>query len=247
MKECYILNSNDFSRICDFKSLLRFKYQNIFKADMDSLIHRSESIIGAELLVDAPRLIEAGVPKSELAHIVCLGEVDLGCLEYAELFLGKDKIFVNIEKVSLCDVKLLKSISSSSSKLKLIGVELVVEITERDFCDSCVRIIEGLSYLKDEKVKLAKDDFEYLDYISDKISRELELYYDYIKVDVPINSLELDRFKEFMEKFGENKRIIIERVETIDQLENINLEKVWGLQGFLFCKGVSIPKMSRFY
>lgn len=247
MKECYILNTNNFGRKCDVRSVLSFKYQNIFRADMSSIVHRSENIIGAELLIDTNRLIESGVTKDELENVIFLGEADFASLKCSEVFLGKEKLFINIEKVSLCNVKLLKSISESNIKLKLIGVDLVVEITERDFCNNCVRIIEGLTYLKSEGVKLARDDFDYTAHINGRDERELELYYDYIKIETPINNIEVRTFNDFINMFGRKKRIIVERVETIEQLRNINLDKVWGLQGFLFCKGVSIPRLSHFY
>ncbi len=244
MNDCYLLNSNRYETSRMLSSLLLFKCQNIFDPLIESFKNNRHCIIGAELLVDFQHLKSLGVPLEQSNELISSGEAAHSSLDYASTILGKEVVFVNVERCNLCDMKILKRIITLSNQLLLIGIELVIEITERNFCGICVRVVEGLTYLKENKVKLAADDFDYIGYKNDSKEKELVLYYDYIKLEMPVNEFERMVFNDFIDCYSSVKRIIVERVETTRQMKSLPVDKLWGVQGFLFCKGYMVPRIS---
>ena len=246
MEACYILKSLDYDSLRGISSLLRFKYQNIFLPNLTSVKHQGDNIVGAELLVDFDYLEAIGIARHQSYRMICMGEASHKSLDYVAAITGKRVVFVNIERSNLCEIKILKRITILNTRLNLLGVELVVEVTERDFCGQCCRVIDGLTYLKNNDVKLACDDFDYTSFRLNQFNSELTLYYDYVKLEFPDNRNEIQDFNKFIKHFSDSKKIIIERIETIEQLRELPLDKLWGVQGFLFCKGVKLPRNPSF-
>lgn len=244
MDSCYILNSNQNINHNNVNKL-RFKYQNIFSSDVAYVnnfkcIHKY--ILGSELLIDIPESISAGLMNEQIEKLISSGGVVHDTIDAAPLLWNKKRVFINIERNNLCDVRVLKKILMLCENLKLAGVELVIEVTERDFCGNCPRIVEGLTHLKLKGISLACDDYEYINTTPGVNDKELLLYYDYIKLEIPREKSRVEKFNKFIHQYGLKKKIIIERIETTEQVDALDLNNVWGLQGFLYCKEISIPK-----
>ncbi|MBL4560996.1 MAG: EAL domain-containing protein [Labilibaculum sp.] len=222
---------------------LRYRYQNIFSADSVSEINGGYNAIASELLIDRKLSIHSNA--EDLDFVIHFGEAANKTLDYACAYSLSSplSIFINIERSNLCDVKVIKRICDISKRLELFGTELVVEVTERDFCSKCTKVLEGLTYLKSKEVVLAKDDFDYLTLDFKSINTELALFYEYVKIDVPLNFKEKVIFDDFVEAHYKTKKIIVEKIETKEQLKMLDLIKLWGVQGFLFCKGETISKI----
>lgn len=247
MNDCYILKSSFYENTRNLAVELRFKYQNIFSTKVNSansIVDKQGSIIGAELLLDFNFLLGRGASHSEMNDIVCLGEAANGAIDCASHFMSKKVVFINLERSNLCDVRILKRVITLNERLNLVGVQLVVEITERNYCGRCCRIVQGLTYLKSCDVKLACDDYNFMGYELGVNDAELLLFYDYIKLEVPVGEADINRMNEFIEYYGSDKKIILEKIEENEQLNNVNFDKIWGLQGFAYCKGICLPNMS---
>lgn len=151
-----------------------------------------------------------------------------------------DYIFINMERSHLCDNHLISEIIKLNFILKKHKSNLVVEITERDHCGSCVRIIEGIKYLSASGIMLAIDDYDiYKDDLSNFLfSKDVKDLFDIVKINIPEQYL-LPTFNKFISKC--DKRIIVEMVETREQLEQIeNRNDIWGIQGYIYDKGVKL-------
>lgn len=245
MDDCYILKSSSYEYARKLAIDLRFKYQNIFNTKVSSstnIADKQKNIIGVELLLDFNFLYEKGISYNEANEIIYQGEAAHGAIDCAPLIAGKEVIFINLERSNLCDMKILRRVVTLSDRLRFAGVQLVVEITERNYCGRCSRIVQGLTYLKSSNVKLACDDYNFIGYELGVNDAGLLLFYDYIKLELPVGDADFNRMSEFIEYYGSEKKIILERVEANEQLNNVNFEKVWGLQGFAYCKGISLPK-----
>ncbi|MGL5668561.1 MAG: hypothetical protein ACRDD9_20835 [Shewanella sp.] len=245
MNDCYILKSLRYEHIRNLAVNLRFKYQNIFSTkviSVDSIAGKRESIVGAELLLNFYFLLERGISHTEINDFITLGEAAHGAIDCASLLAGKGVVFINLERSNLCDVKILNRVINLNETFKNFGVQLVVEITERNYCGKCYRIIQGLTFLKSFDIKLACDDYNFIGHNIGVNDVELLLFYDYIKLEVPVGEADIDKMNEFIEYYGSEKKIILEKIEVNEQLTNVNLDNVWGLQGFAYCKGICLPK-----
>ncbi|MEZ9548919.1 MULTISPECIES: hypothetical protein [Vibrio] len=246
MNNCFILRSKLYENTKNLATDLQFKYQNIFSTKVtrvNNIVGREELIIGAELLIDFNVLLGHGAEYAEMDDIVCMGEAAHGAIDNAPQITGKEIIFINLERSNLCDVKILRRIVTLNERLNLAGVKLVVEITERNNCGRCCRIVQGLSYLKSCDIKLASDDYNFIGHKLDVYDTELLLFYDYIKLEMPVGEADINRMNEFIEYYGTEKKIVLEKIERNEQLYNVSLDNVWGLQGFAYCKGICLPKM----
>ncbi|MFB2732886.1 hypothetical protein [Shewanella mangrovisoli] len=245
MKNCYLLKSCLYEKTRNLAVELRFKYQNIFSTKVSStnnLAGKRENIVGAELLLDFNFLLERGVSHTEVNDIISLGEAANSAIDYASQLTSKGVIFINLERSNMCDVKILNRVITLNEILNTLGVQLVIEITERNYCGRCFRIIQGLTYLKSFDVKLACDDYNFIGHELGACDVELLLYYDYIKLEMPVGEADVNRMNEFIKYYGSDKKIILEKIEENEQLKNVNLDKIWGLQGFAYCKGICLPK-----
>ncbi|WP_220746795.1 hypothetical protein, partial [Shewanella colwelliana] len=134
MSKCYVINSLDYEGVRNFKHHLRFKYQNIFKPCVNSVHDKSENVIGAEILIDFNHLRAINLPEEKVKNLIVLGEAAHKSIDTATHFFGKSTVFVNVERINLCDMKILRRLITLNKRLFLMGVEFVVEITERTPC-----------------------------------------------------------------------------------------------------------------
>uniref|UniRef100_Q0HR83 Diguanylate phosphodiesterase n=1 Tax=Shewanella sp. (strain MR-7) TaxID=60481 RepID=Q0HR83_SHESR len=243
MNKCYLLKAKGLNDSYIYSLKLNFKYQNIFMASRKALTNPQDTILGAELLIDFSRMNHAGVCHDILDKIVRFGQAANKALDYTKVLSRKSRVFINIERCNLCDIRLLNRIAHISDELFLQDIVLVVEITERNFCGRCLRIVEGLSYLKGRGVSLAIDDYDYHNWSPEIHSVELELFFDYIKLEYPSTAKGKLKFDQFIKFYSNTKRLVVERVSERTQLESLDCEKIWGIQGFLLCRGVSLPRL----
>lgn len=236
MKEMNLSVSNSFYN-CD----VNYKVQNIFNFDGE--------ILGGELLLDFSSL--ATNKEFQLYNdAIDLGLVTNDTIAYIykkainnfDFSVFGSVLFINIERSSLCDVRLLSQIKELSMMLYLNSVKLIVEITERNKCGYCSKPTQGVEYLKKHNVALALDDFDYIN--GDFRTKELTLdLYDYVKVDIPQSFEQLKMLESFVDSYFNHlgKGLIIERVEKVDELFLcLPHESIYGYQGFYFCRGKSL-------
>ncbi|MCE9789994.1 EAL domain-containing protein, partial [Shewanella chilikensis] len=149
-----------------------------------------------------------------------------------------DYIFINIERSHLCDNHLISEIIRLSFILKEYNSNLVVEVTERDHCGSCARIIEGIKLLRKSNIMLAIDDFDiYKNDLSDILyNDDTKDLFDIVKINIPEQYL-IATLNKFVSEC--DKKIIVEMVETEEQLEQVkNISNIWGVQGYIYDRGV---------
>ena len=203
----------------------KFKAQSIVNVDGEE--------IGKEILLHG----------SSFCHLTFLQkDVLFESLNAAELLENKGSVFVNLERNLLCDTSLLQEIHLTSKRLNDRGIELVMEITERNICGICSKIQKGLHTLHRNNVSLAIDDYDYLsdDFRYEELNMKI---YKYIKVNTPLNDSEYNKLSAFSLKH-KNTNIIIERIETESFLLLNAPMKPWGMQGFLFCRGIEIKVLN---
>ncbi|MFM4941596.1 EAL domain-containing protein [Aeromonas enteropelogenes] len=142
------------------------------------------------------------------------------------------RLFINIERVYLCNEQLLQKAVILAKNLHLKGIELVLEITERNPCGKCAKIDVGLQYLKSFGIALAADDFDI--YSNDfRFGEVLSGVYDYIKIEVPTNESERKLFNDFILEISHmSKKVIIEKVEDPTLLNG--LFTPFGIQGYAY-------------
>lgn len=143
------------------------------------------------------------------------------------------RIFINVERMNLCNKVLLRKIAAAARRLYVdYDLELVVEITERNPCGYCADILHGLVFLKNNKISLAADDFDV--YGGDFRSKEVGIgLYDYIKVCMPTSIEQAKMLNEFIRLRKE--KVIIEMVERHEEIINLGVSnRAFGYQGFAY-------------
>ncbi|QBF82633.1 hypothetical protein EXU30_07960 [Shewanella maritima] len=213
--------------------------QDLLNASVDyklEEIYGQDGVVGYEVLIDnvgsvKDRLFNAGLLMDRLFYFIeqsaCFYKYDME---------GKS-LFVNFEVYELCDSKLLKKIVEFSELLKVRGMELVCEITERNLCAPCRVYEQGLLFLKKHLVHLCADDYDWAQ--GDYRSRDLLRLFNSVKLQVPKDEICLESFSknlhwnDFSNKFD---FIVFERVETVNQLhslKSLNIDHSY-YQGYLF-------------
>lgn len=215
------------------------------------IFSKSLSAWGCEILIDFNSIkysdnFVGDYLKSELQSDIIkydslLPEAIRYCIRNVERYVLSSfrYIFINMEVSSLCNPSYLSLIIHAKEKLSLNGIELVMEITERNNCKSCKRVYDGILFLIRNGVMLAADDFNYVG--NDFRLREFRaLTYTFLKLELPKNEAEFEKFRNMInicKKLGVH--LIIERIEDIKQIDKFLFDNVWGLQGFALCKGRS--------
>ncbi|MBW8184076.1 hypothetical protein [Shewanella nanhaiensis] len=150
-------------------------------------------------------------------------------------FMLGNKIFINVEAYELCNIQTLKKISEFNKIVDAYGSKLVCEITERNLCHPCTHYHNGLTYLYNNGVTLAADDYVLFkrDFREEFISK----FFKIVKIEVPkLNCKYLLEYEEEVRKISKkNKIIVFERIETEAQLyfvKNISKEEDL-LQGYI--------------
>ncbi|MHA2799752.1 EAL domain-containing protein [Vibrio harveyi] len=203
-------------------------------------------IIGFEFLINASKLSKEdsimvmtekiSEPKfvTNLINTISF-HVDNGNLKNTK-YSGK-KFFINIERNNICDKYLLGELGRLSKNLGDINIELIIEITERNFCGECKKVKEGLDSLSIMGIPLAADDYD----IYNGDFRDIEIVngtYSYIKVKAPQTHVEKEKIIQFSSKLKKRKeKLIVENVETLTDLNILEAIRPFGVQGFLFHKG----------
>ncbi|QQX79908.1 hypothetical protein JK628_20790 [Shewanella sp. KX20019] len=228
MSKCRILNlcnSNDLKSIqCFYK--------------LQSIVNISGDRVASELLIDRLKLTSN---LYDLERKLRFGSLCANALNTASKLSFEKELFINIERRNLCDIKTLIHIRDASISLCDLGVKLVIEITERNLCGNCPRIAEGLTFLRQCAISLAVDDYDYINYDFREDEVKKNNYYEYIKITMASNENELKKMNEFIKILSETHKIIIERIENEKEIYKIDQKYIWGMQGFAFCNGVSLP------
>lgn len=154
-------------------------------------------------------------------------------IEDEKQILSGKSLFINLERSHLCDKFLLCDIVILSKKLNKKSGTLIIELTERDICGRCPKIDEGISFLKNNNVLLALDDYE----VNKGDFRRNELdanIYQFIKVDFSSVFNNLISIKDILR--NHDIKLIIEYIENESDKEWIskNLANTWALQGYLY-------------
>lgn len=207
-----------------------YKYQRIFNA--------KNEVVGIEVLIDHSRSNSLSMGLFIHSDPI-FSSSTLYLLERLFSSLDKDlseyrnngaKVFINIERSNLCDIKIIAMAIKCHRKAKELGVVIVLEVTERNHCYSCKNIEEGLRTLRESGVNIAIDDYDIYngDYRREEISQG---YYNYIKVEAPTNINQHDKLIEFLET--SKCKVILEKIESNDCIENMK-HLLWGMQGFAY-------------
>ncbi|HEH9404375.1 TPA: hypothetical protein SIA26_004580 [Aeromonas bestiarum] len=210
--------------------------ETAFYYKLQKVVSYEQDVIGYEVLLDFEKA-QALISDGLMLYTKAIN--DGSALDYLLSMLMKDnfsffstKIFINVERINLCNETLLRKINlAAKNLLKTNQVELVVEITERNPCGYCVDIMYGLVYLTRCKVLLAVDDFDI--YGDDFRKKEINIgLYDFIKIIMPKSTAEAIVFNQFVST--RNEKIIVEMVEVHNHLEQWELNVVYGYQGFAY-------------
>ncbi|EEZ00029.1 diguanylate phosphodiesterase [Vibrio sp. RC586] len=213
---------------------IKYKLQNIVEPE-------TGYTIGYEILIDGANLSEtekSNIYNKQIKHPNAvrslLNTIQLAIENNKQLpkMLENKKLFINLERSNLCDYFLLSELKAFSNLLKEQSTELIIEITERNSCQSCKRLSDGLLLLNVLDIPLAADDYDI--YTSDFREHEYKSgVYDYIKIRVPKTCQEKRKLAQFFDSI-ENEKVIIENVETDDQYQFAKSLTPFALQGFHF-------------
>lgn len=231
--KCHLLNEQPTSLSDDL--IISTVSEFFFK--MQKIVTFGGDVIGYEILLDFQKA-QQEMKDGVLVYTQAIN--DGRSLDYLlNIMLTKKptvsgkKMFINVERMNLCNKMLLRKIVATARHLQTkYDIDLVVEITERNPCGYCVNVMHGLLYLKKSHVSLAADDFDI--YRGDFREKEIDTgLYDFIKVDMPKSQLEAVRLNEFIHKRNEN--IIVEMVENHEKIMFFGVSgRVYGYQGFAY-------------
>lgn len=233
LRHCQLLNgtSSFHSDEILISTLDKFYYR------MQRIVSLQGDTIGVEVLLDFQRAQgEIGNGIIEYTRAINDGrslDFLLNALLKKTLAYSQKKIFINVERMNLCNKVLLRKIATTSRKLYVENdTELVVEITERNPCGYCADILHGLVFLKKNKVYLAVDDFDL--YHGDFRNKEVDIgLYDYIKVNIPESIEQARKLNEFVS--SRKEKIIIEMVDEHNKIRKLGISNnVFGYQGFAY-------------
>lgn len=232
MKNCHLFDSlsTTFSDDHIISTLNRFHYR------LQKIVTEDKRVIGYEVLLN---FAKADCDSKKTYHQYNNAINDGRALDYLlnhlltkPLMIFSKKIFINVERMNLCNKFLMRKLVAVSNLLFLNNdIELVVEITERNQCGSCNEIHKGLTFLKRNVVSLAADDFDI--YNGDFRDNEIRMgLYNYIKVIMPTSPSEVSKLNSFITITKE--KIIIEMVEDYYILKSLNIKSVYGYQGYAY-------------
>lgn len=209
-----------------------FSSLTTYNIKLEDIVSCSGDVLGYEILLDFESAKKDGdwVLKEYKKSIYDTSAIDFTIKKIIsnKMRLNVERIFLNFERMHLCNYLLLQRMVLFSKELFLRDIELVLEITERNECNNCQQIYFGLSFLKRMGVVLAIDDLDI--YGNDfRMSEVLAGMYDYIKIEMPVNEHQRSQFNRFSIDFKIGK-IILEKVADLEEMNG--LVKPFGLQGF---------------
>ncbi|MFB2681258.1 EAL domain-containing protein [Shewanella mangrovisoli] len=240
LQDCPILNLTNDKKITLNKEInLKYKTQ--------SIVSKAGKPIAEELLLNFEHaqlnscikyyqsVIETGALTNESLEFI----IERRLINSLNL-QSCNKLFINIERNNLCDVRTLRLINEAAKTLENSNVSLVVEITERKCSNTCNRGIEGLLQLKNMGITLAIDDYDYISRDFRKPELDIGLY-DYIKINNPQIEVQRDNFEKIIDKsFKKGLKVIVEHIESRKDFEKLPHDYIYGYQGYHFCIGKPI-------
>lgn len=222
----------------DSVSLKKASYGDIFSSltyyevKFEKIVSWHGDLLGYEILLDFDFARRKGLLEDYKKGILDMSVIEytLSRLVRSSMVFNPKRLFVNMERSHLCNPHLLRKAVLVSRQLFLNNVELVLEITERNPCLNCPRILKGLLFLKREGVSLAIDDYNIYD-DDFRAPEVLAGLYNYIKIEMPMNELEQRSFNSFSLQLAPScGKVILERVELLDDVKQ--LVRPFGLQGY---------------
>lgn len=235
LRQCRLLQVDDFPFNIDEKDLI-LTSETVFHYRLQKIVSYQQHVIGYEVLLDFSKA-HLGMQDGLVQYTKAIN--DGSALDYllsklinGDLKIFSTRLFINVERMNLCNKILLRKINLAAKKLLQTNqVEMVVEITERNPCGYCVDIMHGLVYLKRSNVLIAVDDFDI--YGDDFRKKEVNIgLYNFIKVIMPKSSVEAAIFNDFVS--GRHEKIILEMVEEHYHIEQWKLCVAYGYQGFAY-------------
>ncbi|MCS0137394.1 EAL domain-containing protein [Vibrio alginolyticus] len=143
----------------------------------------------------------------------------------SEYILPKN-IFLNVEKFSLLDRSIIKSLFILNRDINRYNKKLIVEITERH-TELDYLIIQIIPELKDKGLTFALDDF-----LLDDIFNPFIKYFDFIKTDITELYNKHNSYELIYHLIENKKQIVVEKISTKEQLDYALTHPVHYIQGF---------------
>ena len=202
-------------------------------------------------LITAAQMIET-LDDASMAAKIGKVVVEKALKQAAEWKLAKvpfGKVSVNVTTADFTDGDVVNRISDGLLKYRIRPQEFLVELTEKIFLGEKAPIVmDGIAALRDLGVEIALDDFG----TGYQQMMHLDLA-DRWKVDKQhINNIDTDPTKLELVKtlisLGEKlkKEVVIEGVETLEQLDILKAEGARFIQGFLFSPPILAAEVSTF-
>lgn len=204
-----------------------YRPKNIHDVELfySSLSRKQSSIITKRFFVELNAMFENSNKKN---NVIC----------------DENKVFfINVEPLNLDDLKF--EISNLKNKLKMYGIDLVVELTERIQVCNIVEfkeVSDAIILLHGLNVSFALDDFDYTD---DVRSQWLNLgVVDYIKIILPglnqrsVNSLFDEFIYNVIKSYGVS--VVVEKIETDEELIFLRSTAANFLQGYCLSRPMKI-------
>ncbi len=222
-----------------FGILRLFMFDVYYKAQ--KIMSLNGNMIGVEILMDPKKTDNKKYENilKDYRYTLSLVSRIINALKYNKKLRRSSygiSLFINVEFEHLKYIKLLTLIIKLQLDCIKYGSRLVIEITERQPKNITNAHFNALKMLREMQVLIAVDDFDIkCDYRYDLLNSG---YFDIIKIEwVSDKAFDIELFlSEFR-----NYRVVIEKVEDIRMLDVIHKpNEIWGVQGFCFCKGMSI-------
>ncbi|WP_394144902.1 EAL domain-containing protein [Vibrio atypicus] len=168
---------------------------------------------------------------------------------YSEISQSKNtfstSLGINVPPSYLHEQKHLQTLVNYAEKLKLLGVTLTVEITERQILDELGR--KALAFLRQQGIKISIDDFG-TGHTALSVIQQTE--FDYLKIDKcfvdtigveTVNSAVLNTIIELGHRL--DVQMVAEGVEELHQAQYLAQMGVHKLQGYYFSKPCSLKEI----
>lgn len=212
-----------------------------------TLIGRNSAVYGAEIL-SRPHHVESCCYEEYFSTLRPAGHNDLLMELLDKLLLAsltsqvrrKYHYFVNVERFSLLDSKVIRKLIEVAYMLKnVFDSQLVIEVTERN-SELSKFTIERKFELKDAGIKIALDD--YVPQIKSDLALSVD-FFDYIKIDIRDVALMLSKLEEkddfinFLYSYSESGGCLVaEKIESESELVLASNLPFKYYQGYYFNK-----------
>ncbi len=137
-----------------------------------------------------------------------------------------ENIFINVEKFSLLDRSIVKSLVILNREINTLNKKLIIEITERH-TELDYLIIQIIPELVDKGLSFALDDC-----LLDNIFDPFVKHFEFIKIDINELYSKKNSYELIYYLIENKKQIVVERISTKEQLDYALTHPVHYLQGF---------------